>query len=293
MQKMRTYKEADELDGKAYTFSATFSTGTLKLYAHFLVPSGRCWKHRAYRMHLIAVYNMDADRESFRRGAVAFNNLRRLAEKYRHQFIQDCNQKVPGDDNGLQPLMSMFTQPDTRNSLSIVGLGAGHLPGDGEAPKDKQEKADLNKHANELLDNLFQSSSCSDIGYNSILGRKKRWDEEEAGYYERVARSSFESFFETITYPALEDDNMSVIDGGDPAHDLLPATLLQTEQKPNPQKSLTDHYHNFSGLIQGIAKLSSDSIKRWGKEEKEKDVEKGAFDKKISSTFQRFVRGRN
>lgn len=91
MHSLQNYGEDEVVyDGKAYTYSSTYhsGTGTLQLYAHHATatPSGP-----EYHMTQIDTWGMTGNVDSFRRGAAAFRNARDLAQRQRTSFIEAAN----------------------------------------------------------------------------------------------------------------------------------------------------------------------------------------------------------
>ncbi|KAH7175892.1 hypothetical protein EDB81DRAFT_751335 [Dactylonectria macrodidyma] len=86
-------------DEGAYTFSATYCAGTLKLYAHHVTapttPDGRL----EYHMTKICGFEMTDSRATFVEGATAFRNLRDMARKYRDSFVQAANARIAPENS--------------------------------------------------------------------------------------------------------------------------------------------------------------------------------------------------
>lgn len=81
-------------DNNAYSHSAYYIDGTLKMYAiHPTEPKEPGGKPE-YHMTLVRTYAMDGDVESFRKGAAAYRNTRDLAKKQRDTFIDQANERA-------------------------------------------------------------------------------------------------------------------------------------------------------------------------------------------------------
>ncbi|KAH8178174.1 hypothetical protein LIA77_03256 [Sarocladium implicatum] len=82
-------------DNKAYTFSATFHKGELKLHAHFMTAPTELGGRPTYHTYFIDGWQMTADVDTFLRGITAFRNIRDLAKSYRDNFIRIANTRAP------------------------------------------------------------------------------------------------------------------------------------------------------------------------------------------------------
>ncbi len=81
----------ENFDSKSYTFSATYASGVLKLYAHFLTQSDG---PTCFRMSPLGAWGLEHTVELFRTGVTAFQNLRDLAHQMRTELVDVANQKL-------------------------------------------------------------------------------------------------------------------------------------------------------------------------------------------------------
>ncbi|KAK3336901.1 hypothetical protein B0T19DRAFT_471902 [Cercophora scortea] len=104
MHTLQNYGEEEPAyDGKAYTISATYYAGTLKLYAHHVTPPTAPGGRPEYHMTKIRGFEMTDTRETFIQGATAFRNVRDLAQRHRDSFIQTANARARQTDAGAPP----------------------------------------------------------------------------------------------------------------------------------------------------------------------------------------------
>ncbi|KAK3337579.1 hypothetical protein B0T19DRAFT_455443 [Cercophora scortea] len=99
MHALQNYGEEEPAyDGNAYTYSSTYHSGTLKLYAHHVTaptdPEGR----PRYHMTQVKAYALTSDRETCVQGIAAFRNARDLAQRHRNMFIQEANTRARRSD---------------------------------------------------------------------------------------------------------------------------------------------------------------------------------------------------
>ncbi|KAK3318276.1 hypothetical protein B0H66DRAFT_575197 [Apodospora peruviana] len=82
-------------DGNAYTYSATYQSGLLQVYAHHPTTPTTPGDRPEYHMTQVDTWGMTGNRGTFIRGATAFRNARDLAKTHRDGFIQAANARVP------------------------------------------------------------------------------------------------------------------------------------------------------------------------------------------------------
>jgi hypothetical protein len=81
-------------DNNAYTYSATFHKGELKLYAHFMTAPTALGGRPTYHIHFLDGWDMTADVDTFLSGITAFRNIRDLAKSHRDTFIRIANTRA-------------------------------------------------------------------------------------------------------------------------------------------------------------------------------------------------------
>lgn len=81
-------------DNNAYTITAIYHDGILRLYAHRpiqpMVPGGS----EEYYMTLVEGFDISGSPNSFRRGVTAFRNARKWVMKKRNEFIAAANARM-------------------------------------------------------------------------------------------------------------------------------------------------------------------------------------------------------
>ncbi|KAI1745816.1 hypothetical protein F4680DRAFT_270 [Xylaria scruposa] len=80
-------------DGKAYTFSATYATKTLILYAHHLSEPTAPERNPEFYVTVLDAYTL-INKESHVKGITAFRNIRELARTYRNKWIAEANARA-------------------------------------------------------------------------------------------------------------------------------------------------------------------------------------------------------
>ncbi len=81
-------------DGNAYTFTATFVSGGLKLYAHHMTAPAKPGERPEYHITQLRGLDLTDDPEIWREGTQAFRNLRLFAKDCRDRFIRDANARL-------------------------------------------------------------------------------------------------------------------------------------------------------------------------------------------------------
>ncbi|KAL7923273.1 hypothetical protein ACQKWADRAFT_312374 [Trichoderma austrokoningii] len=81
-------------DGNAYTFTATFIGGYLNLYAHHPTAPAEVGQNPGCHITQLNAYALTGNYEGWLKGIGAFRNLRKLAKRYRDQFIEAVNARV-------------------------------------------------------------------------------------------------------------------------------------------------------------------------------------------------------
>ena len=95
MHKLQTYsQQVQTYDHKAYTISATYSAGTLKMYAHHLRQPNGPGTEEEYYMHLIGAWALIGDRETHLKGMTAFRNAEDWTKAQRDAAILHANAVV-------------------------------------------------------------------------------------------------------------------------------------------------------------------------------------------------------
>ena len=94
MYHTRRLYAGDDLDGKAYAFSATYTGGTLTLYAHTLSrPPGNNSRMR-YHMSQLDGQLLTRSPKALREGVTAYRNLRDLAAQIRTEVARAATQRL-------------------------------------------------------------------------------------------------------------------------------------------------------------------------------------------------------
>jgi hypothetical protein len=81
-------------DGNAYTFTAIYIDGYLKLYAHHATAPQQPEEQPDYYTTQINAYALTGNHEAWLNGQEAFRNLRKLAQQYRNEFIDRANERA-------------------------------------------------------------------------------------------------------------------------------------------------------------------------------------------------------
>ncbi|KAK3317217.1 hypothetical protein B0T19DRAFT_287600 [Cercophora scortea] len=107
MHSLQSYGQDEPVyDGNAYTYSSTYHTDTVRLYAHHVTPAAAPGDGPEYHMTQLRAVAITDSREAFAQGASAFRNLRDLAQQHRDNIIQGANAKARNRSNA-QPVVDL------------------------------------------------------------------------------------------------------------------------------------------------------------------------------------------
>ncbi|KAM5441096.1 hypothetical protein MferCBS31731_003884 [Microsporum ferrugineum] len=95
VQALQSYKVDEPVyDGNAYTITATYHDGTLKLYTtHPVKPEGPTDSPKYY-MHQINGFLMTGNIDAFREGATWYRNARAWTKEKRDEFVETANTRL-------------------------------------------------------------------------------------------------------------------------------------------------------------------------------------------------------
>ncbi|KAM5429576.1 hypothetical protein McanMca71_006801 [Microsporum canis] len=99
MHKLQCYKQNEQplYDNRAYTITATYHGGQLKLYAtHPAPPRTRGWQSDGcpeYITTQLNAWSMSGNADSFRQGATAYRNARDWAKEQRNRLLETANER--------------------------------------------------------------------------------------------------------------------------------------------------------------------------------------------------------
>ncbi|KPM34284.1 hypothetical protein AK830_g12293 [Neonectria ditissima] len=127
---LRAYAAVDKspYDKKAYTLSASYQLGCLKLYASHpvLVSDGQT----QIVMTQVTAICLTGDLDSFRKGAAAFQNAVDWAKEQRDQIIKEANQRYENDHstprNASGPSLAIEASRN-RDMITNLGLDTSRL----------------------------------------------------------------------------------------------------------------------------------------------------------------------
>ena len=94
MHCIRNTGSSNDFDSKAYTFTATYASGTLGLYAHFVTQGDGPATSTYYHMIPLGGWTLWHSVKTFREGVTAFRNLRDLAHRMRTELADITTQKL-------------------------------------------------------------------------------------------------------------------------------------------------------------------------------------------------------
>ena len=94
IHKLRNYGIEETYDENSYTFSATYASGILRTYAHFLSKPEDKRNPPHYRMAPLGIWALENSPDAFCQGATALRNLRDLAHELRVKFVEAANKKL-------------------------------------------------------------------------------------------------------------------------------------------------------------------------------------------------------
>ena len=122
---IRSITTDNELDGKACTFSATYASGMLQLFAHFITqPKG---PHTALHYHMsnLGAWCLCGSIREFRAGVTAFRNLRDHAYRIRTELAEAAERRLravkqPEQPQPVQPQPPHIAADPRPNDINIV-----------------------------------------------------------------------------------------------------------------------------------------------------------------------------
>ncbi|KAI9684265.1 MAG: hypothetical protein M1822_005738 [Bathelium mastoideum] len=92
MHSLHTYGEqTPKYDNKAYTLSATYNSGTLKIYSHHASQPCGSGTQPEYYMHQLRGWLLTSDKGTFLQGITAFRNAESWTEAQRNAAIDHAN----------------------------------------------------------------------------------------------------------------------------------------------------------------------------------------------------------
>lgn len=80
-------KATEVFDGKAYTVTFIYYAGFLRMYLHFIVPTGDPKYPRCYQTAVVSSWAME-DLEGFRDGVTAYRNAQDIAHALREEIVR-------------------------------------------------------------------------------------------------------------------------------------------------------------------------------------------------------------
>ena len=184
MHALQNYRQNEPAyDGNAYTYSATYHSGTLKLYAHHVTAPTVTSIQPEYHMTQIDGWQMTGNISTFRRGATAFRNARDQARQFRDQFIRSANAPAQSPSGRSEDKTKATVHKDTiYNPHSIPTILTGKTSEDDalldssrnlEAEQETQPASQASTTLSvENASLSFASSEVSDLGTDP--GRTKR-----------------------------------------------------------------------------------------------------------------------
>ncbi|KAK2882604.1 hypothetical protein FQN49_000176 [Arthroderma sp. PD_2] len=108
---LQSYKYQKPIyDENAYTISAIYQYGHLKLYSHHIAPPTKSNGRPEYIMTSLCSYSMVNNTEDFVKGASAYRNLRDWAKEKRDMFIKIANERYKGAQSRPAPEKPMEPQ---------------------------------------------------------------------------------------------------------------------------------------------------------------------------------------
>ena len=94
MHYARNTGTSTNFDSKSYTFSATYASGFLELYAHFVTEADEPTTSIHYHMTPLGSWALKHSVKAFREGVTAFRNLRDRAHQMRTEIADVTTQKL-------------------------------------------------------------------------------------------------------------------------------------------------------------------------------------------------------
>ena len=128
MHYTRNSGSSNDFDSKSYTFTATYASGFLSLYAHFLTQADGPTNSACYHMSPLGSWALENSVDSFQKGVTAFRNLRDLAHKMRTELADVTTQKLRALDLSGQLPPPPNIGPDSTAERDESQTSASTLP---------------------------------------------------------------------------------------------------------------------------------------------------------------------
>lgn len=127
MHRLQSYtksKGAELYDQSAYTVSATYVNGQLKLYLHHLSQPETAGSEPRYYMFPLGGWTIDSNLDGFCAGVRAFRNARDAAYEYREHFLEASQLSCAND----QEEDSVGAVPGSHNDVSCASAAPHDIP---------------------------------------------------------------------------------------------------------------------------------------------------------------------
>ena len=153
IQALQSYGNAELIyDNNAYTVTASYSDGQLKLYtSHPARPNGPGTRPEYY-MHQLNAWSMIGNIDSFRQGATAYRNAADWAKEIRDSFIENANGRRRESIDTSQSL-NISSHQEVFSSTE----GPGRVESDTSADELAMEQPELANSGKRLRTDSFQS----------------------------------------------------------------------------------------------------------------------------------------
>ncbi|KAF2229648.1 hypothetical protein EV356DRAFT_455391 [Viridothelium virens] len=196
MQSLRSYGRSEPVyDNHAYTISATYHEGTLKLYNHWVAQPNGPGTRPEYYMHQLNTWSMAGNKDAFLQGATAFKNALDLTREQRNAAIgyaSDVADQTIEDETGKEDGGGSEGEEEEREG--------------GEEEAKEEEEEETEKEAEGTVDDEAEAESSNtkpsfDRGTSQILSTPGE-DEEES-------ESSVEGEEESLRLPPAKRPSSS------------------------------------------------------------------------------------
>ncbi len=119
MHHLRAYGRKETYDHKAYTFTFTYYSGFLEIYAHHMSEPDEMDTQPHYHMSRLGAWALQGSNERFVEGATAFRNLRDLAREIREEFLASADARMRGIPEELRRTLIEEATQRVRGSAPV------------------------------------------------------------------------------------------------------------------------------------------------------------------------------
>ena len=183
MQSLQSYGQKNPSHyNEAYTISATYYDGALRMYTHHISQPANSGSLPKYHMHQLHSYFMTDSIETFREGATFYRNGIAWAKEQRDDAIKQANERVRADNHHPRTLTpgsgfvqaSSFTSERSSNATSTIEVPNEESPASLAKNSDTTAQLQTNETSSGELTENDRASLKRSIEHPKGSRRKRR-----------------------------------------------------------------------------------------------------------------------